>query len=160
MKTLPVPGRRMRRSLLRFAPLAALCLILVSAGTALATARTEAWPYEWRPNWIPGDPPEADHGLLKMPWMTIGPPMPGLLIALDPVTRRPIRPSPAQRAAASALFDAGPLSASDGALPVEHIPGGGELVHLKGRFQTFSVARRGADGRFTISCVELEQKEK
>jgi hypothetical protein len=161
MKPLPRPGRRTRHSLLRFAPLAALLLILVSGGTALASAPTDAWPYEWRPNWIPGDPPEADRGFLEMPWMALRPSAPGLLIALDPVTRRPIKPSSAQRAAASALLDTGgPLTAPDGAFPVEHLLGGGELVHLQGRFQIFSVARRGADGRFTTSCVELERKEK
>jgi len=160
MQPLPRPGRRARHPFLRLALLAGLILILSSAGTALASARTEAWPYGWRPNWIPGDPPEADRGFLEMPWIALRPSMPGLLIALDPVTRLPIKPSPSQRAAAEALFDAGLLSAPDGALPVEHIPGGGELVHLQGRFQTFSVARRGADGRFKIGCAELERKEK
>jgi hypothetical protein len=41
----------------------------------------------------------------------------------------------------------------DETLPVERIPGGGELVHLNGRHQVFSIARRDASGRFTTSCA-------
>lgn len=74
--------------------------------------------------------------------------MPGLRIALDPMTRRPVTPTPEQRAA-------GPLAAPqiDEILPVERIPGGGELLHLNGRHQVFEVARRDASGRFRTGCA-------
>jgi hypothetical protein len=87
--------------------------------------------------------------------------MPGLMIALDPVSRLPIPPSPEQRAVAAAAHAAVGLdSGPDITLPVEHIPGGGELAHLQGRFQIFAIARRGADGRYTTSCVEAGREEK
>jgi hypothetical protein len=75
-----------------------------------------------------------------------------LWIALDPVTRRPTAPTAEQRRAArAALAPAAPEM--DETLPVERIPGGGEMIHLNGRHMVFSVARRDASGRFTTSCA-------
>ena len=85
---------------------------------------------------------------------------PGLWISLDPVTRRPVVPSLEQRQAAAAALQAagqpgGALSAADrdAPLPVQRIPGGGELIHLNGRHIVYEVARRNASGRFTTSCT-------
>lgn len=141
--------------------LVASTLVACSVPVAFAGDSQTAWPFEWRPNWIPGDPVEQGHVFLQAPWTPLGLVMPGLIVALDPVSRLPIQPSPEQRAAAAAVHAAVGLdSAPDLALPVEHLPGGGEIVHLQERFQIFSVARRGADGRFTTSCVEVRREEK
>ncbi|HKQ19029.1 MAG TPA: hypothetical protein VJW75_04720 [Candidatus Eisenbacteria bacterium] len=155
MTTRPRLGRPSRQS--RF--LAGLCLglaltfgVLVSSGVAHAPT-PDAWPYAWRPNWIPGDPIANGVGSFGTSWVVFEQVTPGLIVALDPVTRLPVRPSAAQRAAAAAIFQEGDLlGPPDGLLPTERIPGGGELIHLQGRFQMFSVARRGADGRFTTDC--------
>jgi hypothetical protein len=37
-------------------------------------------------------------------------------------------------------------------LIIERLPGGGEIVHLGGRFQVYSVARRDAKGRIVTDC--------
>jgi hypothetical protein len=74
----------------------------------------------------------------------------GLLIAVDPVSRRPVRPSPEQRRAFSDLWGTD-QAAPD--LPVERLARGGEIAHLNGRFQVFSVARRDATGRLILDCV-------
>jgi hypothetical protein len=46
------------------------------------------------------------------------------------------------------------LNQSSDGLVAEPIPGGGEVVDLKGRFQSFSVARRDADGSLRTACLE------
>jgi hypothetical protein len=90
---------------------------------------------------------------------------PGLLIFIDPETRKPVMPSPEQRkamaadAARAAALHA-PIS-PDAYLPVERLPGGGELVHLDGRFQVYSIARRDANGNITTDCAsDLEAAKK
>ena len=127
MKTLPRPGRRVRHLLSRPTLLAAVLTILGSSGTALAATAT-AWPFEWRPNWIPGDPLEAPKGFVEPSWIALRPQTPGMLVALDSVTRRPIKPSAAQRAALADGLHAGSLLAPDGLLPTVRIFGGGELI--------------------------------
>lgn len=153
MNTMPRlgrPGRQPRFLAGLFLGLTLMSCVLVSSGVAHAPT-SDAWPYAWRPNWIPGDP--IANGVGGPTWVVFEQVTPGLIVALDPVTRLPVRPSAAQRAAAAAIFDEGYLlGPPDGLLPTERIPGGGELIHLQGRFQMFSVARRGADGRFTTDC--------
>ena len=158
MTALPRPVDPARHALAR--SLSLLCLTLsflvlsTVPGVALADASHDAWPYGWRPNWIPGDPLSPGIGYAPAPWIVGSSAAPGMIVALDPVTRLPVRPTPAQRAAAAAAFDAGALlGPPDGFLPAVRIPGGGEFVHLQGRFQIFSVARRNADGTFTTECV-------
>lgn len=126
-------------------PIAALALgVALSIGPANALA-TPTWPYAWRPGWLPGDP------------VAVSSPMPGLWVTLDPVTRRPVAPAAEQRRARVAALQAAalPLGAHDidAPLPVQRIPGGGELVHLNGRHMVFEVARRDASGHFTMSCA-------
>jgi hypothetical protein len=74
----------------------------------------------------------------------------GLLIALDPASRRPTRPTPEQRRAFSDLL--GPDQGTPD-LPAERLSRGGEIVHLNGRFQVFSIARRDASGRLILDCA-------
>lgn len=114
---------------------------------ASGAGHRSAWTCSWRPGWLPGDPAPADRASLFDATAVSG-----LWIALDPVTRRPTAPTAEQRRAVrAALAPAAPEM--DETLPVVRIPGGGELVHLNGRHQVFSVARRDASGRFTTGCA-------
>ncbi|HYJ31821.1 MAG TPA: hypothetical protein VE326_01245 [Candidatus Binatia bacterium] len=131
-------------------PLALTGLVAPPASAApscdAGAARRSAWTFSWRPGWLPGDPVPAEGANL------LAPPLPGIWIALDPVTRRPTRPTAEQRRAAqAALAPAAPEM--DETLPVERIPGGGEMIHLNGRHMVFEVARRDASGRFRTSCA-------
>jgi hypothetical protein len=74
-------------------------------------------------------------------------------VALDPETGLPTVPSEAQRRAAAALLEGGLPAVDDPPLPAVRLPGGGEIVHLQGRFQSYSMARRDAHGRVVIDCV-------
>lgn len=95
-----------------------------------------AQPDPWRAAWLPEE--AAAMGRFSGVW-----------ISLDPVTRRPVPPTPEQRA--GALQQA---PGRDEVLPEERIPGGGALVHLNGRHIVFSVARRDASGRLTTGCAD------
>lgn len=78
----------------------------------------------------------------------------GLLIAIDPETGQVTAPTAEQRRALHA--GSGTAEAPeqpDGFLPVVRITRGGELAHLEGRFQVFSVARRDASGRIVTDCA-------
>jgi hypothetical protein len=78
----------------------------------------------------------------------------GLLIAIDPETGRVTAPTVEQRRALRAGFGAAEAPGKpDEFLPVERITRGGELAHLEGRFQVFSVARRDASGRIVTDCA-------
>ena len=79
------------------------------------------------------------------------------MIAIDPVTKRPVTPTLEQRRAwADAMQRGGALGAPvtpDAPLRVEKIPGGGEVTYLDGRFQVYMVARRDANGHIVTDCV-------
>jgi len=106
------------------------------------TAGQSAWAFFWTPTWLRGVPQDAETALRADNAAA------GLWIALDPATRRPVRPTAEQRRAAGLA-----APEMDEILPVERIPGGGELLHLNGRHQVFEVARRDATGRFRTSCA-------
>ena len=74
----------------------------------------------------------------------------GLWVALDPVTRRPVPPSVEQRLGPNR---APALPEGDNFLPVERLPDGTEMIHLKGRHEVFEVARRDPSGRFRTTCA-------
>jgi len=119
-----------------------LIALLFAAANALSAPVVHASPtrpYAWVRSWIPRDTASLAAS-------------PGFLIYLDPETRRPARPSEAQRRAASEAAAEAPRGL-DAPLPVVRLPGGGELVHLQGRHQVYSVARRDASGRITTDCV-------
>lgn len=118
----------------------ALLFAAANALPAPAAHASPTRPYAWVRSWIPRD----TAGLAANP---------GFLIYLDPETRRPTRPSEAQRHAASEAAAAEALRGVDAPLPVVRLPGGGELVHLQGRHQVYSVARRDSAGRITTDCV-------
>lgn len=119
-----------------------------AAAPAPTKAQTPAWlmppAAPWLPlSWVPlgrtrGEPVAASSQTA------------GLRVTLDPVTRKPVRPTAEQRRALQA--DMAP-SAPDAPLRTERLPGGGELVHLDGRYMVFSVVRRDASGRFVRSCA-------
>jgi hypothetical protein len=151
-----------RRTLILIPFVAALVLALVQPRAALAerssvgcsTAPSHAWTLAWRPNWLPGDPwidESAPTFVRAADWA------PGLIIAIDPVTKRPTMPTPEQRRALSdAMERGGALGAPvapDAPLRVEKIPGGGEITYLDGRFQVYLVARRDANGRIVTDCA-------
>jgi hypothetical protein len=115
---------------------------------AAAVAATSAWPFDWRPGWIPGDPVEEPVSDL---WTTTS--SPGLLVAIDPATHRPVAPSAEQRAAFQRAIDFSELLAPAVPVRVEALPHGGEIAHLNGAFQSFSIARRDASGRFVTDCA-------
>jgi hypothetical protein len=79
----------------------------------------------------------------------------GVIVSLDPVTRLPVAPNPEQLHTTEAAWRAAFLApaASDAPLPVVRLPGGGELVHLNGRFGVYSIAQRGANGRIVTECA-------
>ena len=146
-----------------------LAIIAVAAFALPAYARAGAaapkWHFQWRPNWLPGDPGDEPAAFsfpaAAFPPATVlrsvSPAAPGLFIAIDPVTHKPVMPSLEQRkawAADAARAAAREAPLAPGAfLPVQRLPGGGEIVHLNGRFQMYEVARRDANGHFTTDCV-------
>ncbi len=154
----------LRRSWLTLLLAVAAVAAVALPSVASAGAPAPKWHFQWRPNWLPGDP-GSEPIVSILP--EIGVPMasPGLFIAIDPETRKPVMPSPEQRKALSADAARGaalhaPIS-PDAYLPAERIPGGGELVHLDGRFQVYSIARRDANGNITTDCdSDLESIQK
>jgi|GEM_PF-4642882 len=134
--------------------LSALILLAALPVPATAAARTPSWTREWRPGWLPGDPevvPDPDQLPVWAPGATRAA---GLLIAIDPVTRRPIAPTAEQkRAFVEQLNARDALQAPTAPLRVERLPGGGEIIHLNGAYQVYSIARRDASGRFVTECV-------
>jgi hypothetical protein len=160
--------RLLRRSWWTLPLAVAAVAALALPSVASAGAPAPKWHFQWRPNWIPGDPgSEPIVSILPETLLRSGSLVasPGLFIAIDPETRKPVMPSPEQRkalaadAARSAALHA-PIS-PDAYLPSERIPGGGELVHLDGRFQVYSIARRDANGNITTDCdSDLESIQK
>ena len=149
-----------RRALASIPLAATLALILGSPHAAFAgrstgcvIASTHAWTYAWRPNWLPGDPTSDE--LAPMPYSAAAW-TPGLMIAIDPVTRRPVTPTPEQRRAMSEAMRGGALGAPiapNAPLRTEKLPGGGEVTYLDGRFEVYMVARRDANGHIVTDCV-------
>lgn len=127
---------------------ALVSLVILLLAPSAAVAGTSAWPFDWRPGWIPGDPVEEQ---ASDPWATTA--SPGLFVAIDPVTHRPVAPSAEQRAAFQRAFDLSELLAPAAPVRVEALPHGGKIAYLNGAFQSFSIARRDASGRFVTDCA-------
>src|SRR4029453_4790853 len=123
-------------------------LVLVLFSLPPATPLAPPWPFDWRPGWVPGDPIEDT---VLDAWAM--PSHPGLYVAIDPVTHRPVAPSHEQRAAFQRAFDLNELLAPTAPVRVEALPHGGEIAHLNGAFQSFSVARRDASGHYVNDCA-------
>jgi len=139
---------------------------LARPALAVAGPRPDPLFTGWRPGWLPSDPPAPVGGMPSFAdptfagptfagpvWSLVSVQSPGLFVALDPVTGLPTSPSAAQRRAAAAQLESeDALRAPLSPLVVERLPGGGQIVHLGGRFQVYSVARRDAHGRFVTDC--------
>ena len=61
--------------------------------------------------------------------------------------------SPEQRAAFQRAIDLSELLGLAAPVRVVALPHGGEIAHLNGAFQSFSIARRDASGRFVTDCA-------
>jgi len=111
-----------------------------------------AWRYDWRPGWLPGDPGTED-GVPAPVWTIPTAGGAGLFIALDPVTHLPTTPTEAQMRSLATQAPHDALLAPTRPLQVERLSGGGEIVHLNGQLQVYSVARRDANGHFVTECA-------
>jgi hypothetical protein len=76
-----------------------------------------------------------------------------LHIAIDPVTHRPVAPTPDQIRAWNTRHAMDALRAPARPLAVQKLRGGGEIVHLNGSFRSFAVARVGPDGKVVTDCA-------
>jgi hypothetical protein len=150
------PGPARRTPILSMALLTLGLTLWAWAPSASAAGHAAgAWRYAWRPGWLPGDP-QTEDAVLPPVWATpagraAG--AAGLFIALDPVTHLPTTPTDAQLRSYAAQVERDALLAPARPLQVERLPRGGEIVHLNGQFQVYSVARRDANGRFVTECA-------
>lgn len=112
--------------------------VLVAAGVAalLAAAGLTAWRQ------VP-EPQVAARNLAPVPAGTAG-----MVVAIQPETGDFVMPSPEQLAA----FGAAQAPKALGDLQVRNRPDGGQYVDVRGRFLSYSVARRGADGTLEHGC--------
>lgn len=124
-----------QRVMLRLILLATLAVL---PGPARGATR-QASVLSWRPGWLPGDPEGASGA--------------GLFIAIDPVTRLPITPTPDQIRAWNTQRALDALRAPTRPLLVRPLPKGGQIVHLSGAFRSYSIARVGKDGKVVVGCV-------
>lgn len=155
--------RRITKNSLLVLLTATACLALPAGAQAenhpKARAKTHpaTWRSPWRPGWLPGDPERATD--LAMPAPIWAPRAAragrasGLFIALDPVTHLPTTPSDAQMRTFAAPGGHDALLAPTAPLRIERLPGGGEIIHLNGQFQSYSIARRDARGRIVTDCA-------
>ena len=129
-------------------PILLACLIAFSVfallpGLARGATRQSS-VLSWRPGWLPGDPE-----------MTSGA---GLFIAIDPVTRLPMAPTPDQLRAWNTQRALDALRAPTRPLLSLPLPKGGQIVHLNGAFRSYSFARVGKDGKVVTECVKVAPK--
>jgi len=135
-------------------PALLICLALAawSPGAIAASHPAGAWRTDWRPGWLPGDPVTLE-ALVPPAWAAPSSRASGLFIALDPVTHLPTTPTDAQLRSFATQVSHDALLAPARPLQVERLPGGGEIVHLNGQFQVYSIARRDAKGHFVTECA-------
>lgn len=121
---------------------AALALFVALAANASADPTVPALrPAPWKP---PGAARSRPQPFL--------PGMAGMIVALDPETGALGMPS-ARQADALLRSEENMLSRSTEGLQAQYLPDGSVMLDLQGRFQEFSVARIGADGRVTFECL-------
>lgn len=78
-------------------------------------------------------------------------PLPGMVVAIDPETGEPGMPSPGQLAELRALAVPEINTSAEGLIEVHH-PDGSVSIDLQGRFQQYSMARIGPDGKLRFEC--------
>ncbi len=122
-----------------------------------AKTRATTWRSAWRPGWLPGDPEgAADPNVPPPVWAPRAARAgraSGLFIALDPITHLPTMPSDAQKRAFAAQMEHDALLAPTAPFQIQRLPGGGEIIHLNGQFQVYSIARRDSRGRIVTDCA-------
>jgi hypothetical protein len=128
----------------------ALTFLAILPGPAGATTRHAK--LQWRPGWLPGDPETATSGPAPI-WARSAPTRAGLFISIDPITHRPIAPTPEQIRAWNDQQAHDALLAPTRPLTVQRLPNGGEIIHLNGAFRSYSIARRAPDGHITTDCA-------
>ncbi len=122
--------------------LVAVALLVATASSALAAPGYPALrPAPWKP---PGVAPSRPQPFL--------PGMAGMIVALDPESGAIGMPS-ARQADALLRSEENMLSRSTEGLTAQYLPDGTVFLDLQGRFQEFSVARIGADGRVIFECL-------
>ena len=124
--------------LVRLLALSYLAAFALLPGPARGATR-QASVLTWRPGWLPGDP-EGVTGT-------------GLFVAIDPVTRLPIAPTPDQLRVWNTQRVLDALRAPTRPLLAKPLPKGGQIVHLNGAFRSYSIGRVGKDGKLVIECV-------
>ena len=142
--------QRLTRRLRVSVPVVLTLLVALSATSQAAATRGH---YAWRPGWVPGDPNVADQNQPVPIWTPHAIQSAGMFIAIDPVTHLPTAPSDEQKRAFAAQAERDALLAPTRPLQVEKLPGGGEIIHLNGQFQVYSIARRDAQGHIRTDCV-------
>ena len=121
---------------------AALALFVAIATNAYADPTVPALrPAPWKP---PGVTPSRPQPFL--------PGMAGMIVVLDPETGAIGMPS-ARQADALMRTEENMLSRSTEGLTAQYLPDGTVFLDLQGRFQEFSVARIGEDGRVIFECL-------
>ncbi|MBI5170611.1 MAG: hypothetical protein HZA61_14070 [Candidatus Eisenbacteria bacterium] len=123
------------------ARLAAVALLTAIATTAFADPTVPALrPAPWKP------PVTASRPQPFLPGVA------GMIVALDPESGEMGLPT-ARQAEALMRSEENMLSRSTEGLQVQYLPSGAVMLDLQGRFQEFSVARIGADGRIVFDCL-------
>jgi len=132
-------------------PILLACLVAFSALAVFALlpglargATRQSSVLSWRPGWLPGDPETI--------------PGAGLFIAIDPVTRLPIAPTPDQLRAWNTQRALDALRAPARPFLARTLANGGQIVHLNGAFRSYSIARVGKDGKVVTECVKVAPK--
>lgn len=126
---------------LRLGPLMAIALLAVGATCALAADLPPRWhPKPWRPPVLAAAP------------AAFAPASAGMMIARDPETGTWGMPSRIDDLVLSEAEENMLSRSSVGLVPVT-LPDGSVMLDLQGRFQEFSIARIGPDGRVHHECV-------
>jgi hypothetical protein len=140
-------SQRVSRPILLSWLLTLVALAVPAVSPAHAGTKTDAW----RPGWLPGEPTTftVDAPIWARPVKVTN--TGGLYIAIDPVTHRPIAPTPEQLRAFNARHAQDALEAPTRPLRIEKLPNGGEILFLNGAFRSYTIARRAPNGRITVT---------
>ena len=125
------------------------CAAAPAPAATLSRLATPVWTPEWLSPAFPSD--VADYTALY--GTPVAPIAPGMLIAIDPETGMPTRPTAEQiRVLTAGMENANALIEPLAPMLMERLPGGGVAMHLNGHFQMYSIARIGPDGRPVADC--------
>ncbi len=124
------------------AGIVAVALLLATAATAFADPTVPALrPAPWKPPVASSARPQ-----FFLPGTA------GMIVALDPESGAFGLPA-ARQADVLLRAEENMLSRSTEGLQAQYLPDGTVMLDLQGRFQEFSMARLGADGRIVFDCL-------